>query len=314
MVNSANPMQRNLSDVQDTAISQLQSDAESVSQWLASWFDAQPEIAPKLAKAMSYSALNGGKRMRASLVLSSARLASEQNMQACGDALAVAGAVEMLHAYSLVHDDLPAMDDAETRRGKPAAHIAFDEATAILAGDALQTAAFEILSDLSCHHNAETRCQLVTHLAKASGLSGMAGGQMLDLQAETDVFSLDATSKMQALKTGALIRASAIMGGLCGGADQDMQDRLARYATDLGLAFQIADDLLDYQASAETLGKPAGRDAETGKASYVGFYGLDGARLKAEALVSNACAELEPYGAAASPLIVLAQFSIDRTH
>ena len=151
----------------------------------------------------------------------------------------MAGAVEMLHAYSLVHDDLPAMDDAETRRGKPAAHIAYDEATAILAGDALQTAAFEILSDLSCHHNAETRCQLVTHLAKASGLSGMAGGQMLDLQAETDVFSLDATSKMQALKTGALIRASAVMGGLwC--ADHDMQDRLGRYATDLGLAFQIA--------------------------------------------------------------------------
>ena len=300
--------------VADNAVEQLAADAGSVSAWLKTWFDDQPNIAPRLSEAMAFSALNGGKRMRASLVLSSARLAAAQNTGQVGNALAVAGAVEMLHAYSLIHDDLPAMDDAETRRGQPSAHIKFDEATAILAGDALQTAAFEVLSSTTCHADAEIRCQLVAQLAKASGLSGMAGGQMLDLQAETGEFSLEQTSSMQALKTGALIRASAVMGGICGGGDQQLQDNLARYATDLGLAFQIADDLLDYQASADDLGKPAGRDAETGKASYVSFYGLDGARQKAETLVSNACAELEPYGVSAAPLLALAQFSIDRTH
>ena len=298
----------------DMVTGQLSADAAATRQWLVSWFDGRQDIAPRLAEAMAYGALNGGKRMRASLVLSASRLATEQAEGISGDGLAVAGAVEMLHAYSLIHDDLPAMDDAETRRGQPSAHIQFDEATAILAGDALQTSAFEILSSETCHPEADIRCQLVVELAKASGLAGMAGGQMLDLQAEITQFSFEETRQMQALKTGALIRASAVMGGLIGGGSVELISQLGRYATALGLAFQIADDLLDYQGTAEALGKPAGRDAQTGKASYVSFYGLDGAREKAEALVAEAVSVLEIYGKAASPLIDLAQFSINRTH
>lgn len=302
---------------------QLAADGDAVGDWLSRWFDAQPDTAPRLRDAMAYSVLNGGKRMRASLVLSAARLARSRSehssASATGDPLAVAGAVEMLHAYSLIHDDLPAMDDADTRRKQPSSHIAFDEATAILAGDALQSAAFEVLCDERCHPDAQIRCQLVSCLAKASGLAGMAGGQMLDLQAESDSFSLDQTSEMQALKTGALISASAVMGGICGGdagsgSDGDMIARLAAFAKDLGLAFQIADDLLDYQGTTKHLGKPAGRDAQTGKASYVAFFGVDGARKKAEKLVSDACAHLAIYEDDAAPLLMLAQFSISRAH
>ena len=295
--------------------SQLAADADATTKWLVSWFAGQADIAPRLAEAMSYGVLNGGKRMRASLVLSASRLASDDNNTGpVGDALAVAGAVEMLHAYSLIHDDLPAMDDADTRRGKPSAHVFFDEATAILAGDALHTAAFEILASQACHPDSAVRCQLVASLAKASGLAGMAGGQMLDLQAETSHFSLEDMRDMQALKTGALIRASAVMGGLCNNADEEMIARLDSYATALGLAFQIADDLLDYQGDEAEIGKPAGRDAESGKVSYVSFYGLDGARQKASALVEDASSALEIYGKAATPLLDLAQFSINRTH
>ena len=300
----------------------LAADAQRVTQWLEAWFARQDAAADRLAEAMSHGVLNGGKRLRASLVLSAARLATahasasdaKAQGQPKGQPEAIAAAVEMLHAYSLIHDDLPAMDDAELRRGLPAAHIAFDEATAILAGDALQTAAFEILASADTHPDAEIRCQLVSCLAKASGLAGMAGGQMLDLQAEKTRFSLDQTTQMQAMKTGALIRAATVMGGIAGGASETMISALADYADAIGLAFQLADDLLDYQAESTELGKPAGRDAEAGKASYVHFYGVEGTREKAEALVEEAAKALAPFAIEAEPLLELAQFSINRTH
>ena len=296
----------------------LAADARCVTQWLEAWFARQDAAADRLAEAMSHGVLNGGKRLRASLVLSSARLAAAHegasDAKAQGQPEAIAAAVEMLHAYSLIHDDLPAMDDAELRRGQPATHIAYDEATAILAGDALQTAAFEILASADTHPDAKIRCQLVSCLAKASGLAGMAGGQMLDLQAEQTRFSLDQTTQMQAMKTGALIRAATVMGGIAGGASETMISALADYADAIGLAFQLADDLLDYQAESTELGKPAGRDAEAGKASYVHFYGVEGTREKAEALVEVAAKALAPFAKDAEPLLELAQFSINRTH
>ena len=294
----------------------LQEDAVQTSAWLDSHFDmlASSPAAPLLA-AMRYSAMNGGKRVRASLVLSAARLASGSSESTAPSAhLAVAGAVEMLHAYSLIHDDLPAMDDAEVRRGVPSCHKAFDEATAILAGDALQTEAYSVLSQEGLLEDPGRQLQLVSVLAAASGASGMAGGQMLDLLAETTTPDLQQTQTMQELKTGALIKASAMMGVLVGGGNDAMLADVERFSSYLGLAFQIADDLLDYQADAEQLGKPAGRDAEQGKASFVDLLGLEEARRQADNLIEKACASLDKYGTAGEGLRGLAHFVINRNH
>ena len=294
----------------------LQEDAAQTSAWLEAYFDSlAASPAGLLLAAMRYSAMNGGKRVRASLVLSAARLASGSGERTAPSAhLAVAGAVEMLHAYSLIHDDLPAMDDAELRRGVPSCHKAFDEATAILAGDALQTEAFSVLSRDGLLEDKCRQIQLISVLAAASGASGMAGGQMLDLLAETTTPDLQQTQKMQELKTGALIKASAMMGVLVGGGNDAMLADVERFASHLGLAFQIADDLLDYQADAEQLGKPAGRDAEQGKASFVEFLGLEEARRQADNLIEKACASLDSYGTAAEGLRGLAHFVINRNH
>ena len=294
----------------------LQEDAAQTSTWLEAYFDSlAASPADPLLAAMRYSAMNGGKRVRASLVLSAARLASGSGERTAPSAhLAVAGAVEMLHAYSLIHDDLPAMDDAELRRGVPSCHKAFDEATAILAGDALQTEAFSVLSRDGLLEDKCRQIQLISVLAAASGASGMAGGQMLDLLAETTTPDLQQTQKMQELKTGALIKASAMMGVLVGGGNDAMLADVERFASHLGLAFQIADDLLDYQADAEQLGKPAGRDAEQGKASFVEFLGLEEARRQADNLIEKACASLDSYGTAAEGLRGLAHFVINRNH
>ena len=292
----------------------LQEDATQTSGWLDRYFDALKDAsAQHLLAAMRYSAMNGGKRVRASLVLSAARLASSQESYQPAH-LAVAGAVEMLHAYSLIHDDLPAMDDAELRRGVASCHKAFDEATAILAGDALQTEAFSLLSKPGLMADASRQLELCAVLARASGVVGMAGGQMLDLQAETSASDLAQTKIMQELKTGALIRASAVMGVIVGGGDKRMQNAVDKFASHLGLAFQIADDLLDYQADADQLGKPAGRDAEQGKASFVELLGLEEARRQADSLIEDGCASLDQFGDAADGLRVLAQFVINRNH
>ena len=265
--------------------------------------------AQRLRDAMIYATKSGGKRLRAALVLGAARLSDDAGDQS--GALRVAVALEMLHAYSLVHDDLPAMDDAATRRSKPSCHLAFDEATAILAGDALQTMAFDILADGRTHSDPAVQIRLVAALAGASGLAGMAGGQMLDLQAETRQLDLTEVTEMQSMKTGALIQCAAICGGIVGGADARLLDALGTFSRDLGLAFQIADDLLDYDGDAATLGKPAGQDAERGKGSFVSLMGAEQARVTAHRLIDDALAVLTPWPQAGD-LEYLATFAIAR--
>ena len=277
---------------------------------LISLFESLSGPADRLVESMRYATMNGGKRLRACLVLAASRLAAGGRLP--DGALHVAAAVECLHAYSLVHDDLPAMDDSDTRRGNPACHIAFDEATAILAGDALQTLAFGILADPLTSGDAAVRGRLVAALATAAGAEGMAGGQMLDLEAERGTPTLDQVRQMQAMKTGALIQFSAVAGGIHGGASAQLEAALNDYARDLGLAFQIADDLLDYDGDAATLGKPAGQDAARGKGSFVVLMGLDAARQTASELIAAAEAALAPWGEAAEDLRAIARFAIER--
>ena len=288
----------------------VREDSAAVEDHLAALFDSQSGPADRLVAAMRYATMNGGKRLRACLVLAAARLAHGGRVP--DGAMHVAAAVECLHAYSLVHDDLPAMDDSDTRRGKPACHIAFDEATAILAGDALQTLAFGLLADPQVSHDAAIRARLVSLLAAAAGVGGMAGGQMLDLQAESGTPSLDEVRQMQAMKTGALIQFAAVAGGIHGGASAQLESALKAYSRDLGLAFQIADDLLDYGGDAAVIGKPAGQDAERGKGSFVVLMGLDDARQTATALIGEAEDVLAPWGEAATDLRAIARFAIER--
>lgn len=270
---------------------------------LAAALDALP--AGALRDAMRHGS-TGGKRLRAFLVLESARL----HGVAQAAALPAAIAVEALHAYSLIHDDLPAMDDDDLRRGRPTVHVQFSEATAILAGDALQTLAFAQLADPAIGP-AEARLRLVAALAQAAGAAGMVLGQMLDIAAETAPAPLDlaAVTRLQDAKTGALIGFSATAGALIAGADPA---RLAAYARDLGLAFQIADDLLDVTGDAATTGKRTGKDAAAGKATFVSLLGLDGARAEAARLIARAEAALAGYGAGAENLRELARFVIER--
>lgn len=288
---------------------QLASDAGATAVLIDDILRTDQSSAQRLREAMIHAAMSGGKRLRAALVLGAARLSDESSQQP--GALRVATALEMLHAYSLVHDDLPAMDDAATRRGKPSCHLAFDEATAILAGDALQTMAFGILADARTHSDPAVQVRLVAALASASGLAGMAGGQMLDLQAETRQLDLAEVTEMQSMKTGALIQCAAICGGIVGGADDRLLDALGAFSRDLGLAFQIADDLLDYDGDAATLGKPAGQDADRGKGSFVALMGADQARATAHRLIGDALAVLAPWPQAGY-LGYLATFAIAR--
>lgn len=255
--------------------------------------------------AMRY-ATTGGKRLRAFLVLESARLHGIAPAQS----VAAAAAVEALHAYSLIHDDLPAMDDDDLRRGLPTVHVKWDEATAILAGDALQTLAFALLSDPRLG-SAEIRLALIAGLARASGAEGMVLGQALDIAAETASTPLDLAqiTRLQAGKTGALICWSAEAGAVLANADPAP---LRAYASALGLAFQIADDILDVTGDAALTGKRVGKDAEAGKATFVSLLGLDGARARANALIHEAEAALAPYGTKAQTLIDAARFVIAR--
>ena len=301
-------------------------DAVATSGFLSDMFDRMDGPADRLVAAMRYATMNGGKRMRAALVLGAGRLATQAAQQNGAIATAsdsenarlrVAAAVECLHAYSLIHDDLPAMDDAATRRGVAACHIAFDEATAVLAGDALQTQAFGLLSDRATHSDPDIRAALVSGLAAASGIDGMAGGQMLDLQAEDRAregraLSLDEIRQMQGMKTGALIRFAACAGGIHAAADAALMVALDSYSRDLGLAFQIADDCLDQGGTAEALGKPAGQDAARGKGSFVALMGLEAAYAAASGLVDDAIAALAPWGDVANPLQDIARFAIER--
>lgn len=258
-----------------------------------------------VVQAMRYAA-NGGKRLRGFLVLESARMLG----LSANHGLSAAAAVEALHAYSLVHDDMPCMDDDALRRGLPTVHVKWDEATAVLAGDALQTLAFELLADPALG-SGETRIALVAGLARASGAEGMVLGQALDIAAETAArpLTLEEITALQAGKTGALIRFSAEAGAILAGADPDP---LRRYATALGLAFQIWDDVLDVTGDAAVTGKAVGKDAAAGKATFVSLLGLEPAKARAKTLIDEAEAALSGYGPAAQNLIDCAHFVIAR--
>ena len=266
------------------------------------------EAEGRLIDAMRYAVLGGGKRLRAFLVMESASLFGVA--EAC--AARVAASVEMLHAYSLVHDDLPAMDDDDLRRGKPSAHKAFDEATAILAGDALQTRAFEVLGEPDTHSDPSARAELVVALAHAAGARGMAGGQMIDMLAEGKTLDGPAVTRLQALKTGRLIQYSAEAGAILGRASNHQRHLLAAYGRDIGAAFQIADDLLDIESTAEEMGKTAGKDIAQGKATMVAVLGVERARAQADMLASQAAAHLDSFGPRAANLRALAAFVVGR--
>ena len=258
--------------------------------------------------AMRYSALAPGKRLRPFLVLASANLFGV----ALRCALQVASAVEMVHAYSLVHDDLPAMDNSDLRRGRPTCHKQFDEATAVLAGDGLLTAAFEVLAHPDTHGDPAVRCELVSELATAAGAAGMVGGQMIDLIAEHQNLDIGAITRLQRMKTGALIAFSCEAGAILAKAPSELRTALRGYAHDLGLAFQIADDLLDVEGSAAETGKPVGADAAAGKATFVSILGVARARAQAELLASQAVAHLELFDQRAELLGEAARFVIAR--
>jgi farnesyl diphosphate synthase len=263
----------------------------------------------RVFEAMRYSSLGGGKRLRAFFVLASSTLFKVSP----SSALRVASAIEFVHAYSLIHDDLPAMDDDDLRRGKPSCHRQFDEATAILAGDALQALAFEVLAHEATHGDSAVRAVLVAELAKAAGAQGMVGGQMLDLLAETQPdLSIGAITRLQRLKTGALISFSCTAGAILGKAAEPLRAALAAYAHDLGLAFQIVDDLLDVEGDPAELGKAARKDADAGKATFVSILGLERARSQAALLAQQAAAHLEPFGGPADLLKQAAKFVVTR--
>jgi farnesyl diphosphate synthase len=262
----------------------------------------------RLADAMRYATLGGGKRFRGFLVMETAALFAVS--PTC--AARVAAAVEMLHAYSLAHDDLPAMDNDDLRRGKPSTHKAYDEATAILVGDALQTRAFEVLAEPDTHSDPQARCELVAALAAASGARGMAGGQMIDMLAEGRTLDGPAVTRLQALKTGRLIQFSAEAGAILGRAPAHQRHLLAGYGRDLGAAYQIADDLLDTEGSTEEIGKTIGKDAAAGKATMVAVLGSERARAQAEMLAAQAAKHLESFGEKASLLVALATFVVTR--
>jgi farnesyl diphosphate synthase len=266
--------------------------------------DAFP--APRVTAAMRYAALGQGKRLRPFLVVESAALFAVPRQQA----LRAGAALECVHCYSLVHDDLPAMDDDDLRRGKPTAHRAFDEATAILAGDALLTYAFDILSGPETHPDPGVRLKLVASLAKAAGVAGMVGGQALDIEAETRTGAgLSDIVLIQSLKTGALFRHACEAGAILGGADPAP---LLRYAEKIGLAFQIADDILDVESTPDALGKATQKDKGMGKATFVDLLGMTEAKARAAALVDEATASLAVYGDRAAVLNEAARFIVER--
>jgi farnesyl diphosphate synthase len=262
---------------------------------------------PRLLAAMRHAVLAGGKRLRPFLVVETARLLGRDG------AVPAAAALELLHGYSLVHDDLPSMDDDDLRRGRPTVHRAFDEATAILAGDALHSLAFACLAEEACDPDPAVRAALVLGLARAAGLGGMVGGQMLDLAAEgrwgRERLGAEEIRRLQAMKTGALLAFAVEAGAILGRAGPESRARLLAYGRALGAAFQVADDLLDRQASAETAGKRTGKDAAKGKATLVDLLGPDGARAECDRLVAEALAALAGFGAEADGLREAARFA-----
>ncbi|MEO1488172.1 MAG: farnesyl diphosphate synthase [Pseudomonadota bacterium] len=264
----------------------------------------------RLVEAMRYAAIGGGKRVRPFLVVSTAELFGV----ARDGALRAGTAIEAIHVYSLIHDDLPCMDDDDLRHGKPTLHHEFDEATAVLAGDALHALAFEILADTKTSADPFTRSELISTLGMASGMNGMAGGQMMDMVADEEGvdYDLHTITRLQQLKTGALLAASVEMGAILGKVPPEGRTHLRAFARDIGLAFQIADDLLDVEGDAEKAGKALRKDEEQGKQTFVTLMGADKAREQARALVDQAIAHLGSHGSEADMLRALARFIVER--
>jgi farnesyl diphosphate synthase len=267
-----------------------------------------PGLESRVYEAMRYSALAPGKRLRPLLVLAGSRLFGVSRRSA----LQVAAAIEMVHAYSLIHDDLPAMDNSDLRRGRPTCHKQFDEATAILAGDGLLTMAFGVLAHPDAHGDPAVRGELVAALAAAAGAAGMVGGQMIDLIAEQQPLDIGAITRLQRMKTGALIAFSCEAGAILAKAAGELRTALRGYAHDLGLAFQIADDLLDVEGVAAETGKPVGADAAAGKATFVSILGVERARAQAQLLVTQAVAHLDLFESRAELLRQVARFVVNR--
>ncbi len=272
--------------------------------------DAANTNPTRLHEAMRYAAQGGGKRIRPLLVYAAGELGEDSNTETQGALDAAAIAIECIHAYSLVHDDLPCMDDDDLRRGRPTVHKAFDEATALLVGDALQTRAFEILANVQCH--ADIRVAMISALARASGSRGMAGGQAIDLESVGKKLDLGGLKQMHAMKTGALLACSVQMGGIAAQLKPSQMQHLANYSEALGLAFQIVDDVLDATADSQTLGKTAGKDAANDKPTYVTLMGLDYAKQAAKDLQETAVASLESFGTKARALKDLALLVVNR--
>jgi len=262
----------------------------------------------RLYQAMRHAAIGGGKRLRPLLVRAAADLFHIDRMPA----LRVGVAIECIHVYSLIHDDMPCMDDDDLRRGRPTVHKAFDEATAVLAGDSLQTLAFEVIADGQTHPDPFVRVELTAELAKAAGAVGMAGGQMMDIAAETADFDLAAVTRLQQLKTGALIGFCLEAGAILGHVPPEGRRPIRAYARDIGLAFQIADDLLDVEGQVDLTGKAVGKDAAQGKATFVSLLGPDRARQQAEMLVDQAIGHLAGFGSEATLLRTIARYVVER--
>lgn len=285
----------------------IRTHAERTELALESLLDSANTKPVRLHEAMRYAAQGGGKRIRPLLVYAAGELGQDSNQTALDSA---AVAIECIHAYSLVHDDLPCMDDDDLRRGRPTVHKAFDEATALLVGDALQTRAFEILANAQC--DAQLRLAMIGVLASASGSRGMAGGQAIDLESVGKTLDLAGLKQMHAMKTGALLSCAVAMGGIAAQLNPTQMQYLANYSEALGLAFQIVDDVLDATADSQTLGKTAGKDAANDKPTYVTLMGLDYAQRAAKDLQENAIASLEDFGPKAQALKDLALLAVNR--
>lgn len=264
----------------------------------------------RLYEAMRHACIGGGKRLRPLLTIGASRLFAIDRARA----LRVGCAIEALHVYSLIHDDLPCMDNAELRRGKATVHKAFGEATAVLAGDSLHALAFEILGDPLTHEDPWVRSDLVFELARAAGPSGMAGGQMMDLAAEGQALDLTAITRLQQLKTGALIEYAVEAACIMTKLPNEGRTPYRGYARNIGLAFQIADDLIDHSGDTAAAGKPTGRDADAGKATFVSLLGEERARQQAEVLVNQAVEHLSGHGSEADLLRAIARFAVERNH
>ncbi len=262
----------------------------------------------RLFEAMRHAVIGGGKRLRPLLVVATAGLFNVER----DAAVRVGAAVEAIHVYSLIHDDLPCMDDDDLRRGKPTVHKAFDEAIAVLAGDSLHALAFELLADANSHPDPFVRSELMATLALASGPDGMAGGQMMDIAAEDAEFDLPTITRLQALKTGALIGASVEMGAILGHVPVEGRSALRGYARDIGLAFQIVDDIMDVEGDEKLMGKALHKDADKGKATFVSLMGLERAKQQASALVDQALSHLSQHGQEADLLRAIARYVLER--